>query len=100
MEHFAQGIGNIGSACSAGIPATGAIACTATNIKAGAKSPVSGMIHAVTLLAILMAFAQYAQQIPLAVLAGHPDGGVLQHERNAHVQPPAERAAGRMRRCW
>ena len=70
MELIAQGIGNIGSALFGGIPATGAIARTATNIKAGAKSPVSGMIHAVTLLAILMAFAQYAQQIPLAVLAG------------------------------
>lgn len=70
MELIAQGIGNIGSALFGGIPATGAIARTATNIKAGAKSPVSGMIHAVTLLAILMAFAHYAQQIPLAVLAG------------------------------
>ena len=70
MELIAQGIGNIGSALFGGIPATGAIARTATNIKAGAKSPVSGMIHALTLLAILMAFAQYAQQIPLAVLAG------------------------------
>lgn len=70
MELIAQGIGNIGSALFGGIPATGAIARTATNIKAGAKSPVSGMIHSLTLLAILMAFAQYAQQIPLAVLAG------------------------------
>lgn len=70
MELIAQGIGNIGSALFGGIPATGAIARTATNIKAGTKSPVSGMIHALTLLAILMAFAQYAQQIPLAVLAG------------------------------
>ena len=70
MELIAQGIGNIGSALFGGIPATGAIARTATNIKAGAKSPVSGMIHALTLLAILMAFAHYAQQIPLAVLAG------------------------------
>lgn len=69
-ELIAQGIGNIGSALFGGIPATGAIARTATNIKAGAKSPVSGMIHSLTLLAILMAFAQYAQQIPLAVLAG------------------------------
>ncbi|MFQ7535228.1 MAG: SulP family inorganic anion transporter [Akkermansia muciniphila] len=70
MELIAQGIGNIGSALFGGIPATRAIARTATNIKAGAKSPVSGMIHALTLLAILMAFAHYAQQIPLAVLAG------------------------------
>lgn len=70
MELIAQGIGNIGSAFFGGIPATGAIARTATNIKAGAKSPVAGLIHALTLLVILMAFAHYAQQIPLAVLAG------------------------------
>ncbi len=69
-ELIAQGVGNIGSAFFGGIPATGAIARTATNIKAGAKSPVSGMIHALTLLAILMACAHLAEEIPLCVLAG------------------------------
>lgn len=69
-ELVAQGIGNIGSALFMGIPATGAIARTATNVKAGAKTPVSGMIHALVLLAILMAFSQYAKMIPFAVLAG------------------------------
>ncbi len=70
MELIAQGVGNIGSAFFGGIPATGAIARTATNIKAGAKSPVSGMIHAVTLLVILMACGHLAEEIPLCVLAG------------------------------
>ncbi len=70
MELVAQGIGNIGSALFGGIPATGAIARTATNIKAGAKSPVAGMIHAVTLLVILITCSQYAELIPLSVLAG------------------------------
>lgn len=69
-ELVAQGIGNIGSALFMGIPATGAIARTATNVKSGAKTPVSGMIHSLVLLAILMAFSQYAKMIPFAVLAG------------------------------
>lgn len=69
-ELVAQGIGNIGSALFMGIPATGAIARTATNIKAGGKTPVSGMIHAVTLLVILLLFAPYAKLIPFSVLAG------------------------------
>lgn len=70
MELVAQGVGNIGSALFLGIPATGAIARTATNIKAGGKTPVSGLIHAVTLLLILLLLAPYASMIPLAVLAG------------------------------
>lgn len=69
-ELVAQGIGNIGSALFMGIPATGAIARTATNIKAGGKTPVSGLIHAITVLVILMLFAQYAKLIPFSVLAG------------------------------
>ena len=86
MELIAQGIGNIGSALFGGIPATGAIARTATNIKAGAKSPVSGMIHAVTLLAILMAFAMMlndlgetdkAAKLNAAILAQVEEGKVV-----------------------
>lgn len=69
-ELIAQGVGNIGSALFLGIPATGAIARTATNIKAGGKTPVSGIIHAVTLFAILMLFGSYAVKIPLCVLGG------------------------------
>lgn len=69
-ELVAQGIGNIGSALFLGIPATGAIARTATNVKAGGKTPVAGMIHALVLLAILLAFSQYAKMIPFCVLSG------------------------------
>lgn len=69
VELVAQGIANIASPLFGGIPATGAIARTATNIRAGAKSPLSGMIHAVTLLLILLVAAPLASYIPLATLA-------------------------------
>ncbi len=69
-ELVAQGLANIGSALFGGIPATGAIARTATNIKAGARSPVSGMVHAVVVLAFLLFLSPYAAVIPLASLAG------------------------------
>ncbi len=68
-ELMAQGFANIGSIFFGGIPATGAIARTATNIKTGAKTPVAGMIHAITLLLIIFAFAPLVSQIPLAALA-------------------------------
>src|SRR5208283_2737540 len=70
VELVAQGIANIVSPLFGGIPATGAIARTATNIRAGARSPVSGMIHALTLLGILLVAAPWASYIPLASLAG------------------------------
>src|SRR5208282_4432476 len=69
VELVAQGIANIASPLFGGIPATGAIARTATNIRAGARSPVSGMVHALTLLAILLVAAPLASYIPLATLA-------------------------------
>jgi SulP family sulfate permease len=69
VELVAQGIANMASPIFGGIPATGAIARTATNIRAGARTPVSGMIHALTLLAILLAAAPLASYIPLATLA-------------------------------
>lgn len=68
-ELIGQGIANIASPLFGGIPATGAIARTATNIKNGAKSPVSGMIHALTLLLILLFLGKYAVYIPMAALA-------------------------------
>ena len=68
-ELFAQGVANIFSPLFGGLPATGAIARTATNIRAGAKSPVSGMIHAVTLLGVLLYGASLAALVPLPVLA-------------------------------
>ena len=69
VELVAQGVANIVSPMFGGLPATGAIARTATNIRAGAKSPVAGMIHAATLLLILLFAAPLARFIPMAVLA-------------------------------
>jgi SulP family sulfate permease len=69
VELIAQGIANIASPVFGGLPATGAIARTATNIRSGARSPVSGMVHAATLLVILLAAAPLARFIPMAVLA-------------------------------
>jgi SulP family sulfate permease len=70
VELVAQGVANIVSPLFGGLPATGAIARTATNVRSGAVSPVSGMIHALTLLAVLMFAAPMAKYIPLPVLAG------------------------------
>lgn len=69
MELVAQGVGNMASALFGGIPATGAIARTATNIKSGAQSPVSGMVHAITLLLFMIFLAPIASIIPLASLS-------------------------------
>jgi len=69
MELIAQGVGNILSPIFMGIPATGAIARTATNIKNGGRTPVAGIIHAITLLLIMLFFGQYAALIPMPVLA-------------------------------
>ncbi|MBL8958304.1 MAG: STAS domain-containing protein, partial [Gemmatimonadetes bacterium] len=69
MELVAQGIANVASATFGGIPATGAIARTATNIKNGARTPVAGMWHAVVLLLITVLFGRWASMIPMATLA-------------------------------
>ena len=69
VELVAQGVANFASPLFGGIPATGAIARTATNIRAGAKTPVAGVIHAATLLVILVVAAPLARYIPLATLA-------------------------------
>ncbi len=68
-ELIGQGIANIGSALFGGIPATGAIARTVANIKNGGRTPVAGMVHAVTLLLILVLFMPLAKMIPLSSLA-------------------------------
>jgi SulP family sulfate permease len=70
VELVAQGIANVFSPMFGGLPATGAIARTATNIRAGAKTPVAGMIHALTLLAILLFASKLVSFVPMAVLAG------------------------------
>ena len=89
VELVAQGIANVLSPIFGGIPATGAIARTATNIRAGARTPVSGIIHSLTLLTILLVAAPLASYIPLATLAAvlfvvaynmgewHEIGGIL-----------------------
>jgi len=69
VELVAQGIANMVSPLFGGIPATGAIARTATNIRAGARSPVAGIVHAFTLLLILLVAAPLASYIPLTTLA-------------------------------
>lgn len=69
MELIAQGAGNVGSALFGGIPATGAIARTAANIKNGGRTPVAGMVHAVTLLLILVVLMPYAALIPMPAIA-------------------------------
>ncbi len=68
-ELIAQGIGNICSGLFGGIPATGAIARTAANVKNGGRTPVAGMVHAVVLLVILMFFMPFAEWIPMPVIA-------------------------------
>ena len=70
VELFAQGVANILSPMVGGLPATGAIARTATNVRSGARTPVAGIVHALTLLAILLAAAPLAAAVPMAVLAG------------------------------
>jgi sulfate permease, SulP family len=70
VELTAQGVANVLSPLFGGLPATGAIARTATNIRAGARTPIAGITHAVTLLLILLFAAPLARHIPLAILAG------------------------------
>jgi len=70
VELIGQGMANIVSPLFGGLPATGAIARTATNIRAGAQSPVAGMIHALTLLCILLFAAPLVSFVPMSVLAG------------------------------
>jgi SulP family sulfate permease len=69
VELFAQGIANIASPLVGGLPATGAIARTATNIRSGGRTPVAGIIHALVLLTILLVAAPWAGLIPMTVLA-------------------------------
>ena len=69
MELVAQGAGNLASALFGGIPATGAIARTAANIKNGGRTPIAGMVHSVTLLLILVVLMPYAAWIPMPAIA-------------------------------
>lgn len=69
MELVAQGVGNIGSLMFGGIPATGAIARTAANVKAGGRTPIAGMVHAAVLLAVMVFLMPYAALIPMPCIA-------------------------------
>ncbi|WP_029040943.1 SulP family inorganic anion transporter [Cucumibacter marinus] len=69
-ELIAQGAANIGSALFAGLPATGAIARTATNVRAGGKTPVAGIVHALTILVVMLVAAPLAGYLAMPVLAG------------------------------
>lgn len=69
MELIAQGAGNIGSALFGGIPATGAIARTAANIKNGGRTPIAGMVHAIVLVLVLVVLMPYAALIPMPTIA-------------------------------
>ena len=69
VELVAQGVANVASPFFGGLPATGAIARTATNIRSGARTPVAGIVHALTLVAVLLFAAPLARFVPLAVLA-------------------------------
>lgn len=69
MELVAQGVGNIGSVLFGGIPATGAIARTAANVKSGGRTPIAGMVHAVVLLVVLVFLMPYAALIPMPTIA-------------------------------
>ncbi len=68
-ELVAQGIANVASALFGDIPATGAIARTATNVKAGGRTPLAGMVHALTILVLMLALAPLARRLPLSALA-------------------------------
>ena len=69
MELVAQGIGNIGSALFGGIPATGAIARTAANVKNGGRTPIAGMVHSIVLVIVLVVLMPYAAYIPMPTIA-------------------------------
>ena len=69
MELVAQGIGNIGSALFGGIPATGAIARTAANVKNGGRTPIAGMVHSIVLVIVLIVLMPYAAYIPMPTIA-------------------------------
>ncbi|HEX5632961.1 MAG TPA: SulP family inorganic anion transporter, partial [Gemmatimonadales bacterium] len=70
QELMAQGVANLVSPLMGGIPATGTIARTVTNVRAGARSPVAGIVHAATLLGVVLVAAPLAEYVPLAALAG------------------------------
>lgn len=70
MELIGQGVANIGSSFFGGLPVTGAIARTATNVRSGGRTPIAGIVHAIMLMLLMLFFGKWAAMIPLAALAG------------------------------
>ena len=99
QELMAQGIANIVAPFFGGIPATGAIARTATNIRTGGRTPIAGIVHALTLLVIVLVAAPLASYIPLAALVGRADHGGGEHGRLARVPRPAQATRFPTARC-
>ena len=93
VELIAQGMGNIGSILFGGIPATGAIARTAANVKSGGRTPLAGMIHSVFVLLCMLALAPLAAKIPMADLRFGPGRGRVEHEREGSFHAPVPRSA-------
>ena len=107
VELIALGVANVMSPLVGGIPVTGAIARTATNFRAGARTPVAGVVHALTLLLVVLALSPLAKFIPLATLAAvlfeFPDPGeLLAVADRSTAEFPADRGdAGTLRlRSW
>ncbi len=99
MELVGQGVANVVSPIFGGIPATGAIARTATNIKNGGRTPISGMVHAATLLLIMLFFGKWASACADGEPRRDPRRRCLQHERVAALQEVAACAEVRRRRA-
>jgi SulP family sulfate permease len=85
-ELIAQGFGNIGSALFGGMPATGAIARTVTNIKNGGRTPVAGIVHAITVLLIMLFLGKLIKYVPLACLPAY-SWSSIPYVRMAFVLP-------------
>ncbi len=98
-EILAQGVANIGSALFGGLPATGAIARTATNVRAGGKTPVAGLVHALTILLVMLLAAPLAGLSRDAGARRPADPDRLEHERAAQVARLSAANAGRIRPC-
>ncbi len=94
-ELVAQGFANIAGALFGGICTTGTIARTATNVRAGAHGPVSGMLHSLFLLVFMLVAAPLASYIPLAALGRRAGGGLLEHVRKTGLRDAAARFARR-----
>ena len=100
MELIAQGCGNIGSALFGGIPATGAIARTAANIKNGGRTPVAGMVHSAVLVLVLVVLMPYAALIPMPTIAAilfMVAYNMCQWRTFVHLARPLRRAISS---CW